>query len=93
MLRYRLDLKEGVDGWESLMVNTFKSNVWNAIIRRELLLTGDLKTFSHVRERARLFESASEEGRGGYKVRAVKVNRVDSNDRDEILLWLCNRVR
>ena len=95
ILILELELKEDVDGWESLMVDTFKSNVWDPRLRMELLLTGDLKIFSHVRERARLFESVSEEGRCGYEVRAVKVDRVDRvdcNDSEEIKR-LCNRVR
>ena len=92
ILRLGLELKVDVDGWESLMVDTFKSNVWDPRLRRELLLTGDLKTFSQVRERARLFESVSEEGRCVYKVRAVKVDRVACNDRKEIKRS-CNRVR
>ena len=50
MLRLGLELTEDVDGWESLMV--VKSNVWDPRLRRELLLTGYLKTFSQVRERA-----------------------------------------
>ena len=84
ILRLGVELKEDVDGWESLMVDTFKSNVWDRSLRRELLVTGELKTFSQVRERARLFESLREEGSGGYEIRAVKVDRVDSTDRDEI---------
>ena len=84
ILRLGVELKEDVDGWESLMVDTFKSNVWDRSLRRELLVTGELKTFSQVRERARLFESLREEGSGGYETRAVKVDRVDSTDRDEI---------
>ena len=92
ILRLGLELKEDVDGWETLMVDTFKSNVWDTMLRRELLLTGDLKTFSQVRESARLFESVSEEGICVYEVRAVKVDRVDCNDNEEIKR-LCNRVR
>ena len=84
ILRLGVELKEDVDGWESLMVDTFKSNVWDRSLRRELLVTGELNTFSQVRERARLFESLREEGSGGYETRAVKVDRVDSTDRDEI---------
>ena len=92
ILRLGLELKEDVDDWESLMVDTFKINVWDPRLRRELLLTGDLETFSQVRERARLFESVSEAGRCGYEVRAVNVDRVDCKDREEIKR-LCNRVR
>ena len=92
ILRLGVELKEDVDGWESLMVDTFKSNVWDRSLRRELLVTGELKTFSQVRERARLFESLREEGSGAYEIRAVKVDRVDSTDRDEIKR-LGNRVR
>ena len=92
ILRLGVELKEDVDGWESLMVDTFKSNVWDRSLRRELLVTGELKTFSQVRERARQFESLREEGSGGYEVRAVKVDRVDSTDRDEIKR-LGNQVR
>ena len=55
-------------------------------------MTGELKTFSQVRERARLFESLREERSGGYEVRAVKVDSVDSTDRDEIKR-LGNQVR
>ena len=45
ILKLGLSLKEDVDGWEGLMTESFKTNVFDCELRRYLLISGKKKVF------------------------------------------------
>ena len=75
ILKLGLSLKEDIDGWEGLMTDSFKTNVFDCELRRYLLISGKKKSFSEIRSMAREFESMSNVKEGGicYKIETNKV--------------------
>ena len=79
-----------VDGWETLMVEVFKTNVWNNKLRMVLVMKQEA-CFQQVKSVARLFESV----RIGDKVDCNRVIIYDKNEELDYLrlLWDCPRAR
>ena len=78
-------MEVNVDGWETLMVEIFKTNTWNNELRTVLVMKQEY-SFQLVKSVARLFESV----RIGYK---VYCNRVIIDDKNEELDYLREKVR
>ena len=78
-------MEGNVDGWETLMVEIFKTNTWNNELRTVLVMKQEY-SFQLVKSVARLFESV----RIGYK---VDCNREIIDDNNEELDYLREKVR